>query len=82
MEINFPDENEYIRDINFMEKNTINCWLVAGCNLDKVNPEQALNNLRYKFLYLLTNYKILRIIIKNQEEKLKWYYGKKFRFKF
>ena len=76
MEINFPDENEYIRDINFMEKNTINCWLVAGCNLDKVNPEQAINNLKNKFLYLLTNYKILRIIIKNQEEKLKWYYAK------
>ena len=74
MEINFPDQNEYIRDINYMEKNTLNCWLITACNLDKVNPEQALNNLRNKFLYLLTNYKILRIIIKNQNEKLKWYY--------
>ena len=71
MEINFPDQDEYIRDINYMEKNTLNCWLITACNLDKVNPEQALNNLRNKFLYLLTNYKILRIIIKNQNEKLK-----------
>ena len=76
MELNFLDQNEYIRDINYFEKNTINCWIYAGCNLDKVDPQQALDNLRNKFVYLLTNYKILRTIIKTQEEKLKWYYAK------
>ena len=76
MELNFLDQNEYIRDINYFEKNTINCWIYAGCNLDKVHPQQALDNLRNKFVYLLINYKILRTIVKTQEEKLKWYYAK------
>jgi hypothetical protein len=30
MEINFPDQNGYIRDINYMEKNTLNCWLITA----------------------------------------------------
>ena len=75
MEISFKDANEFIRMANFNEKNTHGCWLFASCNLDKVSPEQAIQNLKNKFIYLLSNYKILRIILKNENSKLNWYYA-------
>ena len=75
MEISFKDSNNFIRMANYNEKNTHGSWLFASCNLDKVSPEQALLNLKNKFLYLLTNYKILRIILKNEKGKLNWYYA-------
>ena len=76
MEINFQDENEFIRIANYNEKNTHGCWLYASCNLDKVTPEQAIENIKNKFEYLLTKFKILRIILKKENEKLNWYYAK------
>ena len=76
MEINFQDENEFIRIANYNEKNTHGCWLYASCNLDKVTPERAIENIKNKFEYLLTKFKILRIILKKENEKLNWYYAK------
>ena len=75
MEINFKDENQFIRGVNYNEKNTCGCWIYASCDLDKVNVEQAIENLKNIFIYLLTNYKILRIILKKENEKLNWYYA-------
>ena len=75
MEINFENENEFIRMANYNEKNTIGCWIFSSCNLDKVTPEKALENLKEKYIYLLTNIKILRIILKKEQEKLNWYYA-------
>ena len=75
MEINFKNENEFIRMANYNEKNTHGSWLYASCNLEKVKPEEAINNLKNKFIYLLSNYTILRIILKNEKEKLNWYYA-------
>ena len=75
MEISFSDSNEFIRMANFNEKNTHGSWLYASCNLDKVTPEQAIQNLKNKFIYLLTNFKILRLILKKENEKLNWYYA-------
>ena len=66
MEINFKNENEFIRGVNYNEKNTHGSWLFASCNLDKVTPEEALKNLKNKYIYLLTNFPILRLIIKKE----------------
>jgi len=75
MEIDFKDSNEFIRMANYNEKNTHGSWLCASCNLDKVTPEEAKKNLKEKFIYLLTNFKILRIILKNKNGLLNWYYA-------
>lgn len=75
MEISFKDANNFIKMANFNEKNTHGSWLYASCNLDKVSPEQAKENLKNKFVYLLTNFKILRIILKNENGKLNWFYA-------
>ena len=75
MEISFKNSNEFIRMANYNEKNTHGCWLCASCNIDNVCPEIAFENLKNKFIYLLTNYKILRIILKNEKGKLNWYYA-------
>ena len=75
MEIDFKDSNEFIRMANYNEKNTHGSWLYASCNLDKVTPEEAKKNLKDKFIYLLTNFKILRIILKNENGLLNWYYA-------
>ena len=75
MEINFKDENNFIRGVNYNEKNTYGCWIYASCDLDKVNVEQALENLKNEFIYLLTNFKILRIVLKKENEKLNQYYA-------
>jgi hypothetical protein len=74
MEIDFKDSNEFIRMANYNEKNTHGSWIYASCNLDKVTPEEAKKNLKDKFIYLLTNFKILRIILKNENGLLNWYY--------
>lgn len=75
MEISFEDSNKFIRMANYNEKNTHGSWLFASCNLDKVSPEQGIKNLKDKFLFLLKNYKILRLILKNENGKLNWYYS-------
>jgi len=82
MEINFKNENEFIRGVNYNEKNTHGSWLFASCNLDKVTPEEALKNLKNKYIYLLTNFPILRLIIKKENEKLNWYYAQNENLKF
>ena len=46
MEINFKNENEFIRGVNYNEKNTHGSWLFASCNLDKVTPEEALKKFK------------------------------------
>ena len=53
MEISFSDSNEFIRMANFNEKNTYGSWLYASCDLEKVAQEQAIQNLKDKFLYLI-----------------------------
>ena len=75
MEINFQNENEFIRGVNYNEKNTHGSWLCASCNLDKITKEEAIQNLKNKYLYLLTQVPILRLIIKKEKEKLNWYYA-------
>jgi len=74
MEIDFKDSNQFIRIANYNEKNTHGSWLYASCNLDKVTPEVGMKNIKDKFIYLLTNFKILRIFLKNEDGKLNWYY--------
>lgn len=54
MEISFENSNEYIRMVNYNEKNTHGNWLYANCNIDKVNIEKTIQNIRNKFIYLLT----------------------------
>ena len=75
MEFDFRDSNKYIRMANYNEKNTHGSWLYASCNLDKVTPEQGMNNIKNKIKYLLTKYSILRIILKSENNKLNWYYA-------
>ena len=75
MELSFDDSGKFIRMANFNEKNTHGSWLYASCNIDKVTPEEGIKNIKNKFNYLLTHYKILRIILKKEENKLNWYYA-------
>ena len=75
MELCFDDSGKFIRMANFNEKNTHGSWLYASCNIDKVTPEEGIKNIKDKFNYLLTHYKILRIILKKEENKLNWYYA-------
>ena len=75
MEINFKNKNEFIRAVNYNEKNTHGSWLFASCNLDKITLEEAIKNLKNKFIFLLAQAPILRLIIKKEKEKLNWYYA-------
>ena len=74
MELFFDDSGKFIRMANFNEKNTHGSWLYASWNIDKVTPEEGIKNIKDKFNYLLTHYKILRIILKKEDNKLNWYY--------